>query len=203
MWFIRAAGRCFPDPATTATTAPVPRAWRDGGSRRPNRSDACPTARSVCTGRRSLSSERFAISIAKVRLRHRCAAPNCNAITLRAPRILACQHRVAHDIGDVGGVAQSHVQTLRTDRRHAHARLRRPARCASWRIAGAVQCERKHAVRLNRDAAENGMRLPSRGLRQFIIVNAISRSASLGAVTHTTLLRSPGRGTNTHGPCGV
>ena len=36
---------------------------------------------------------------------------------LRRARIFARQHRVAHDVGDIGGVAQSHVQALRADRR--------------------------------------------------------------------------------------
>ena len=34
-------------------------------------------------------------------------------------------------------------------------------------------------------------------------LSAISRSASFAADTQTTLQRLPGRGTNTHGPCGV
>ncbi len=33
-------------------------------------------------------------------------------------------------------------------------------------------------------------------------LSAVSRSASFGAETHTTLQRSPGSGTNTQGPCG-
>jgi len=39
--------------------------------------------------------------------------------------------------------------------------------------------------------------------REFRGIDAIRRSASVGAVTQTTLERSPGSGTNTQGPCGV
>ena len=51
-----------------ATTAPGLRAWPDGGAARPRRSDACRPRAATASGRKSLSSERFAMSIAKVRL---------------------------------------------------------------------------------------------------------------------------------------
>ena len=56
---------------------------------------------------------------------------------------------------------------------------------------------------LDLDAAENGMRLLFGGLGQFVIAQRHQPFGFLGAMTHTTLQRSPGSGTNTHGPCGV
>ena len=71
-------------------------------------------------------------------------------------------------------------------------------------VRGSLDRQRKQvAPGFDLDAAENRMRLPFGGLRQLIVGERISRSASLGAVTQTTLQRSPGSGTKTHGPCGV
>ncbi len=72
-------------------------------------------------------------------------------------------------------------------------------------LLGALDRQRKHiAPGFDLDAAENGVRLPfSAASDNSSSLSAISRSASRVAETHTTLQRLPGRGTNTHGPCGV
>ena len=59
------------------------------------------------------------------------------------------------------------------------------------------------ASRFDPEAAENGMRLSFGGFRQFVVGQRHQPLGFLGAETHTTLQRSPGSGTNTHGPCGV
>ncbi len=70
---------------------------------------------------------------------------------------------------------------------------------------GLLDRQRKHvATGFDLDAAENGMRLLFRGLRQFVVTERHQPFGFLRSCeTHTTLLRLPGRGTNTHGPCGV
>ena len=52
-------------------------------------------------------------------------------------------------------------------------------------------------------AAEDRMRLPLGGGRQLVVIKREQPLGLLWRATQTTLQRSPGRGTNTHGPCGV
>ena len=67
----RPAGWCFREKLSArviAMTAPAPRAWRGGAAGRIEPIRCRPAARSDCIGRKSLSNERFARSMTKVRL---------------------------------------------------------------------------------------------------------------------------------------
>ena len=142
-----------------------------------------PAARSDCIGRKSLSSERFAISMAKVRLAT--SARRAESITLQHLRragIFAGGHGVAHDVGDIGGVAQPHVEALRADRRQHMRGFADQRDAVLWQIAwaarsraetDAVPARRWMRPRMECDcvsaASDNSSSL-----------SAISRSASLG-----------------------
>ena len=78
---------------------------------------------------------------------------------LRRAGIFARRDRLPHDLGDIGGIAQSHVQALRADRRH-HMRGLADQRDAMLReLPGLLDRQRKQMTsRLDPDAAENGMR---------------------------------------------
>ena len=166
-----------------------------------------PAARSDCIGRKSLSNERFAMIDREGPAGDIGAPRRIVALQhLRRAGILARQHRLPHDIGDIGGIAQSHVQALRADRRQhmggfadqRDTRLARIVRGCS--IASGNRCRPGSTVM--RPRMECDCRL--RGLGQFVVAQAPSAvRLPSGAATHTTLQRLPGSGTNTHGPCGV
>ncbi len=174
----------------------------------PNEPIRCrPAARSDCIGRRSLSRERLAISMAKraaqdigtprriVAFQHQRRA----GVFARRDRLPArCRRYRRHRAVPCSGPARRSAA--------AHARPRRPARCDVERIAWAARSQ----------AETDGVPARHGDGREWnaIVASAASDSSSSlkrdqpfgflrGEATHTTLERSPGSGTNTHGPCGV
>ena len=120
-------------------------------------------------GRKSDSSERFARSIAKIRLATslRRAELNRDSTEGRAG-ILALQHRLPRNVGDIGGIAQPHVETLRADRRQHMRGFADQRDALPGELPGLLDRQRKQVTAgLDADTAENGMRLPLGGIRQF------------------------------------
>ena len=75
-------------------------------------------------------------------------------------------HGVLHEFGNVGGIAQSHVQALRADRRQHMGGLANQRDAMLRELSGLLDPERKQMPPgLDRDAAENRMRLLFRGFR--------------------------------------
>ena len=120
-------------------------------------------------GRKSLNRERFAISIDKHAAGDIGTPGRIVAVQeRRRARIFTRNDRVPHGVGDVAGVAQSHVQALRADRRQHMSGFADQRDAMLRESSGPLDGKRKQmASRLNADAAENGVRLPFRSFRQL------------------------------------
>ena len=78
--------------------------------------------------------------------------------------------RVLHDLGDIGGVAQSHIQALRADRRQHVGGFANQRDAMPGKLLGLLDRERKQMPSgLDTDAAEDRVRLRFRGFGQFVV----------------------------------
>ena len=80
------------------------------------------------------------------------------------------QHRLARNVGDIGGVAQPHVEALRADRRQHMRGFADQCDALPGELPGLLDGQRKQVTAgLDTDTAENGVRLPLGGIREFVI----------------------------------
>src|SRR5580704_3315042 len=75
-----------------------------------------------------------------------------------------------HDFGDIGGIAQSHIEALRADRWQHMRGFADQHDATLCDLSGLFDRKREQMPsRLDADTAENGVRLRFRGSRQFTI----------------------------------
>ena len=186
-------------------TAPVPRAWRDGEAARPRRSDAGRPRAAIARGENPTAASGSPYRSRKSGWRRRNAAPNLNrdstcgapgsspcSIASRAMSAISAASRspILRPCAPIGGSTCAASPT---------SAMRCLANCRGCSIASGNRW--RPGSTLTRPRMECDCR--SAASDNSSSLNAIMRSASLGVMTHTTLERSPGSGTNTHGPCGV
>ena len=133
------------------------------------------------------------------------AGPDCSAPARRARRDLRPSEMASPaSLGNIGGIAQSEIEALRADRRHHMGGFADQRDAVAGELLGPLDRQREQmAAGLDLDAAEDRMRLLLARLGQFVVAQRHQPLGFRGAETQTTLQRSPGRGTNTQGPCGV
>ena len=97
----------------------------------------------------------------------------CSGITAehrRRPGIVARGQCVAHDFGDIGGIAQPHVEALRADRRQYMCSLANERDTRFGKFGGLFDHERKPvAAGFNLHFPEDRMRTRFNRVRQFLV----------------------------------
>ena len=186
-------------------TAPAPRASRAAAAGRRRRSDAC--RRRAATAPAGVAEQRTVGDVDREgpARRHRRAAPLVARQHLRRAGILAAAI-ACPTISAISAASRSPILSLA--RRSAESTwaasptsaMRFLANCRGRSIAsGNTMAAGLDAPRGRESNAIASRRLRTTRRRS----SAISRSASFGAATQTTLQRLPGSGTNTQGPSGV